>query len=193
MALRKELGISENTFILFYHGSLGTWYLGEKMLDFYENLLKTKPDSVFLLVVNDFPVSLQKSVQQRGLGDKIILRQKLPRQRIPLYLSLANLCIMFIKPVFSKTASSPIKYAESLAMNKPVLANIGVGDMAELADNDWGFLVKQLTQSEYQDAIRALSAFNNRQIRRQSKSSYLLSSGVEKYDDVYAKTCKVLL
>ena len=36
--LREKLGIHPDDFVLLYLGSLGTWYMLEEMLDFYENL-----------------------------------------------------------------------------------------------------------------------------------------------------------
>lgn len=185
--LRTELGIPYESFVLFYHGSLGTWYKGEEMLDFFEILLQSKPNAVFLMVVNDLPETLQASIQHRGLEKYVIIRKKLPRTELPLYISLADLCIMFIKPAFSKTASSPIKYVESLAMNKPVLANSGVGDMDELKNNNWGVLIQDFNKEEYAKASAAIDKLQNDEIRSQSKAAYLLAYGVEKYENIYFK------
>ena len=47
---KKSLGIKQDSFVLSYLGSVGSWYLLEEMLDFFKILKKSKADSVFLFI-----------------------------------------------------------------------------------------------------------------------------------------------
>ena len=54
------------------------------------------------------------------------------RERMPLFLSICNAGIFFIKNSWSKKASSPTKLGEWMAMGKPVVCNSGIGDIDKL-------------------------------------------------------------
>ena len=127
-AIRKKLNIKEDTIVLTYLGSLGTWYMLDEMLDFYKEFEKKFPDSVFLFITKDNPQQIIKSAQKRSIETKKIIITSAERNNIPKYISISNLGIFFIKPVYSKKASSPVKMGEFLAMNIPVIVNTNVGD-----------------------------------------------------------------
>ena len=56
------------------------------------------------------------------------------REEVPRLLAAADLGIFLIKPVFSKTASSPTKMGEMLAVGLPIVANAGVGDVEQMVE-----------------------------------------------------------
>ena len=132
--LRKELGVKPGEFVLLYLGSLGTWYLVQEMLDFFTEVKKFKPQARFLLVTPD-----SFDVRQYAYGQDIIVRSS-PREKIPLFISIADASVIFIKPVFSKKASSATKMAEVLAMGVPVVTNPGWGDIARFQNTLPGLL-----------------------------------------------------
>ena len=119
--------------------------------------------------------------------DEIIVLQRIPRSEMPLVLSLADYSIMFIKPAFSKMASSPIKLGESLAMCVPVICNAGVGDLGAIEQDGFGVVVKNTFEEEYIHACERLAAvaFNASEIRLRSETAYDLNRNVEKYLMVY--------
>ena len=69
--LREELGIQPNDFVVLYLGSLGTWYMLEEMLDFYDELkaknrqLNDKKECKFLFVTKDQGI-LRLALKDRG-------------------------------------------------------------------------------------------------------------------------------
>jgi glycosyltransferase involved in cell wall biosynthesis len=73
---------------------------------------------------------------------------------VPAYLSAADAGISFIKPCFSKLASSPTKNGEYLACGLPLILNAGIGDSDALA-TEWniGALVTEFTEKNYSQAI----------------------------------------
>ena len=121
--LRNKLGIKEGDFVLLYLGSLGTWYMMKEMMVFFEQLKEEKPAAKFLIVTQDhFDLSCFR------LRESIIVSSA-SRLEVPLFISLASASITFIKPTFSKKASSATKFGEILAMNIPIFINAGWGDV----------------------------------------------------------------
>ena len=51
--LKEELGIPEDTCVLGYVGSLGTWYQLPEMLQFFNTWLTARPDSIMLFVTTE--------------------------------------------------------------------------------------------------------------------------------------------
>jgi glycogen synthase len=67
--------------------------------------------------------------------------------------------LAFIKPCFSKLASSPTKNGEYLACGLPLIFNAGIGDSDALISQEGvGALVSEFTESEYERAIQTLEA-----------------------------------
>jgi glycosyltransferase involved in cell wall biosynthesis len=120
--LRSELGISAGTFVLLYLGSLGTWYLYDEMVSFFYSLKQHYPSAKFLFITPD--------KDKVAWNDDFIVRE-VDRDQVPLYCSIANAAIFFIRPSFSKMASSATKMGEVMAMRLPVITNEGWGDVVQ--------------------------------------------------------------
>jgi glycosyltransferase involved in cell wall biosynthesis len=186
--LRKKLNIKENGFVLSYLGSIGTWYLLDEMLDFFKLLLQSNPKSVFLFITNESNVNIKNKAKLKGIDEKHLRMISVSRKDVPAYLSIADYGIFFIKPSYSKMASSPVKMGEFLAMNIPVIAN-DVGDIKNLinkyADNSC-ILIKDFQQEYYLNAIKQLNnAFKNKSLRLSFEEYYSLKFGIEKYNKIY--------
>jgi glycosyltransferase involved in cell wall biosynthesis len=80
-----------------------------------------------------------------------------PPQEVASYLSASDAGLAFIKPCFSKLASSPTKNAEYLACGLPIVINSDVGDSDALVTVEKvGRLVESFDQESYLKAIRGL-------------------------------------
>lgn len=122
--LRRSLGIGANDFVLLYLGSLGTWYMLDEMLRFFEALRRVNANVKFLLLTPD-----------RGMiSGEGIITHTVQRDDVPKHIAIADASVCFIKPSFSKIGSSATKMAEVLAMNVPVVCNKGWGDVEFLVD-----------------------------------------------------------
>jgi len=178
-ALRNELGVKPGEFVLLYLGSLGTWYLVKEMLDFFTQVKEVRPDAKFLLVTHD-------SLDVRGhpYAQDILLRSS-TRATVPLFISLSNASVIFIKPVFSKKASSATKMAEVLAMGIPVVTNSGWGDI-DLFQHTLPGLVTVATPEDYPKAVTMLLQMRNHsEIRIGASARFSLVQGVALYNAVY--------
>ncbi len=101
-------------------------------------------------------------MQHRNIDDSAFSVRSVPASDVPSYLSAADAGIAFIKPCFSKLASSPTKNGEYLACGLPLILNAGIGDSDALI-NDWGVgtLVKEMVEEQYVDSINNIEDIVN--------------------------------
>ena len=154
--IREKLNI-ENRFALVYVGSFGGWYLTQETADFYGELKQRKPDAFALILTQSKPEMIEPLLRARGYSDKDFFIQKVSPAEIPLYLSAADAAVSFIKPCYSKQASSPTKNAEYLACGLPLVVNGGVGDTTELTTADRvGVVIENFGAEDYRSALEDL-------------------------------------
>lgn len=125
---KRRLGLNSNDKVLVYLGSLGTWYMLQEMLEFFKLWKKTHPNYKFLFVTKDNIGHIHHCSTKIGINLKDIVHTSADRLEVPIFLKLADLGIFFIKPAYSKKASSAVKMGEMIAMDLPFITNKGVGD-----------------------------------------------------------------
>jgi len=106
------------------------------------------------------------------------------RNEVPLYLSIGSALICFVKPSFSKIGSSATKINEALMMNRPVIVNVGWGDV-ENRETKNVILVKSFTEESYQEVIDVMSSQHEVVISRDKE--FLLIEGVDRYAKIYER------
>ncbi|HEY0077481.1 MAG TPA: glycosyltransferase family 4 protein [Pyrinomonadaceae bacterium] len=157
---RAELNLSKR-FVLVYSGSIGGWYLEGEMSDFFKALKRERPDAHFLWLTPGSHERVEALMRERGLERESYTVRAAPSSEVASYLSASDAGIAFIKPCFSKLASSPTKTAEYLACGLPVVLNVGVGDSDLLVTRERvGALVAEFTTAEYARAsalVRSMS------------------------------------
>jgi len=165
---KKDLGFSEDARIIIHVGSVGTWYRLDQELVFFKALKAVDSRWCFVILTQDIHKA-KSTVEQAQLSSECISILSVDHQSVPNYLRLAEASVQFIEPSFSKRASSPVKFAEALAMGVPVIANEGIGDLAALLSegqagtvvqswNDLQVVAKQWDQEQYDpSAIRAFA------------------------------------
>ena len=190
--LRTQFSLTGNEFVLSYLGSVGTWYMLEEMLDFFKCLLRFKPDAKFLFITGEPASDILTKAKTRNISETCFIITPAPHKQVPTYLALSNCSIFFIKPVFSKSASSPTKQGEIMGMGMPHICNAGVGDVDDIIDEKSGVLIKNLNDAEYEKAIQKLlnTVFDKEYIRSRSQKIYSLSEGVDRYQQVYQAVTK---
>ena len=188
---QKDLSRREN-FVLTYVGSLGTWYLLEPMLHFYQILKEKIPNASFHILTQTSSPALSGALR-RFSNDGIVLR-RVDYEEIPSALSSAKAGISFIKPVFSKMASSPVKVGEYLASGLPVILNPDVGDTETLIrENRVGIIVPHFDRDSYREAVEGLLELLkegkelSERCRRVATSHLSLEEGAKRYHEMYEK------
>lgn len=190
--LRKTLGITEDQFILSYLGSFGTWYMTEEMFEFFSVLLTKQTDAIFLCLTPDSPEWITRIAARYGIPKENLRIIRVHREQVPLYASLSHWSVFFIKPVYSKQASSPTKMGELLGLGIPLVCNAGVGDVETIMqDCESGKCVSSYTQQEYAECVDYMlsqTSISQTQLREVAHTYYSLEKGVTAYADIY-KTC----
>jgi glycosyltransferase involved in cell wall biosynthesis len=190
--LKQKFGIKPGNVVISYVGSIGTWYMIDEMMQFFQVFLRREPKVKFLMLING-----SEHEKVRIFMDKysipagnVILTETI-RRNVPTFLSCCDYSVFFIKPCFSKLSSSPTKHGEVMALGLPVITNAGVGDLEEIVEKyDSGFLVRKFTEQEYGEIIDKLltTQFDKQKIRRGAYEFYSLQIALEKYSYVYGKT-----
>ena len=189
---RAELGLQDR-FVIVYSGSIDGWYLTESMADFFVTMRKQRPRAHFLWLTPTRHQRVHELMKARGVSesDYAVLRSA-PRD-VPSYLSAGDAGLAFIKPCFSKLASSPTKYAEYLGCGLPLIINEGVGDSDVLITREKaGALVHDFSEPEYAKASALMDGFagDPEQTRRRTREVAerlfdVRTVGAERYGRLY--------
>mgnify|MGYP006279047109 CR=1 FL=1 len=186
-ALKSRLEFTGNDFVLSYLGSLGTWYLVKEMVHFFSVLKKQIPEARFLIITRDNPKQIFQFAEHYHLDRKDFTLVSASRDEVPYYISLSDWTIFFIKPVFSKSASAPTKMAEIINLNKPILFNLGVGDMDQFNEKyTIGYGIEQLNETSFQSAAEFIDSHRELEVENTLVEKYYsLEKAVEKLDGIY--------
>ena len=190
MATRRRLGIEEAAPVLTYLGSLGSWYMLDEMLDFFKVYASRNGKARFVFVTLEDPQLIQRAAAARGIDPNLVIIKPASRGEVPDLLAATDLGIFFIKPVFSKTASSPTKMGEMLAVGLPVVANAGVGDVELMIEElGCGVAIHQLTSECYEQALHKVEALSagSQERRRRASRLFDVGLGIDRYDLIYRR------
>lgn len=149
---RKELEVGDR-FLVVYSGSIDGWYLTEEMADFFAEFLRQNRAAHFLWLIPAGHERVQNLMKERDIPSEHFTIRGVTSQEVASYLSASDAGLAFIKPCFSKLASSPTKTAEYLACGLPLIINAGIGDSDSLVTEEKaGVLIHDLDQSGYATA-----------------------------------------
>ena len=155
---REELGVNDR-FVLVYSGSIDGWYLTENMADFFVALRKRNPRAYFLWLTPARHERVRDLMRARGICEADYGLIAAAPSDVPSYLSASDAGLAFIKPCFSKLASSPTKYAEYLGCGLPLIINAGIGDSDALITREGvGALVRDFKKHEYDKALISIES-----------------------------------
>lgn len=191
MATRQELGLPENAFVLSYLGSLGTWYMLDEMLQLFGKAAAEREEVHFLLITKDWRAEHEALISALGLSH---LRTRIhvheaKRDQVPAYIGCSDLMLSFIKPAYSKMASSPTKIAEALAVGVPVVSNAGIGDIDEMTTRLQAGAVIDLDKpdslSTIVSSLDSLKKMGGPKLRARAKSELDLHVAALSYKKIY--------
>lgn len=184
ISLNNEL---KNKFVLGYIGSIGTWYMLDEMLDFFKVLYEKNSNSIFYFITRESKDYILNKAKNKNISPNLIYVQPAIHSEVPKLASQFNASIFFIKPSFSKKASSPTKLAELMALNIPIVCNSGVGDVEDIVNKlEAGKIVNEFKQNEYSDAAEWI--LNKKMnLKKENLYTFSVDFGVEKYKEIYHK------
>jgi glycosyltransferase involved in cell wall biosynthesis len=188
--LKKQLNIQQDQKVISYIGSIGTWYMLSEMLDFFKFFLQECKDAVFLFITKDDRQAIEKTVREKKIPLSAVRIVAGERAQMPLLICASDYSLFFIKPSYSKKASSPTKQGEIMSMGIPVICNDNVGDTSIIVEQyHSGVVVKEFSEEAYKRAIEQLlhTNFDKAVIRQGAEYFYSLEGGIKKYNSVYEK------
>ncbi|OJJ23909.1 hypothetical protein BKI52_06045 [marine bacterium AO1-C] len=183
--------LPEHPLTISYLGSIGTWYMLEEMLRFFKRLLLFYPNAQFQFITTEPPHLIYKEAQKLQIPEAQISVEKAERKEVPQKLAQSDVSLFFIKPLYSKKASSATKMGEILAMGIPIITNDDVGDHKMLFEKyQFGSLIGKFDDATFDYAIDQLPTTRNiakEKLRNAALEYYSLKKGVNLYDEVYKK------
>jgi glycosyltransferase involved in cell wall biosynthesis len=187
-ALKTELNLSDIDFVLGYVGSIGTWYMLDEMLAFFKVLLTSKPNAVFLFVSGENPETIFSKAIEMGIQKENIRVKSVFHHEVATCISLFTASIFFIRPTYSKKASSPTKQGELMAMGVPVICNSGVGDTERIVrEFHSGIVIDEFNEKSFELADLNFTNFDREKTMQGASAFYGLNVGIDRYYKVYQK------
>ncbi len=186
--LKESLGIAQDKKIITYLGSMGGWYMTKEMFAFYKQLILKYPDFVFLILTKDETEKVVNEAAAAGISPENLVIKYATRSEVPVYLGITDISIFFIRPTYSKKASSPTKHAELMGMGIPVICN-DIGDTGDIIEaTKTGEVVKDFTTASYEKAVSSVPRLLNipkESIRAAAFEYFDLLKGAERYRQLY--------
>jgi glycosyltransferase involved in cell wall biosynthesis len=186
--IRQRLSLTDDDFLLMYTGAIGTWYMLEEMFDFFSRLLM-KTNTKFLFITYDEPENILRVARAKKINEDLIRIVKAKHSEVPSLLSICDLSIFFIRPLYSKMASSPAKQGEIMSMGIPIICNSNIGDSDRIiGEADGGMIIRTFTNDDYDFVVSQIPELLLRskdKIRETALHYFSLEKGVREYNDVY--------
>jgi glycosyltransferase involved in cell wall biosynthesis len=172
-------------FGLVYSGSLGTWYMAKEMVAFARSAAELLLGSALFLTPQPKEIRRLRPapawVEVRSVGPGSVAE----------WLRRASALFFFIRPIPSKRASCPTKFAEGLASGLPVVCNRGIGDLDDVVEPEGvGVLIEDFSEGAYVAAAQRLGRLLedpglSERCRRLAETRYSVDRGVYAYRALY--------
>ncbi len=192
--LRNKYCLSETDCVISYLGSIGGWYLTDEMMKFCKIISEKIGNAKFLFITPYEEEIIFKIADSVEIPREKIIVSHAERSQVPLFLSLSEFAMFFIKPCYSKQSSSPTKHGEIMAMGIPVITNSGVGDVAEIVQKyNAGMVLNDFKEESLQETANKIfssissntNKYRSAEIRNAAREYYALEKAVEKYKRIY--------
>ncbi len=188
----QPLQVDKSGFVLGYVGSAGTWYLFDETVACFAQLLKLRPDARLLIINRNEHELIRQRLHAGGIPEEVVELRVASHAEVPQQMARMHATAFFIKPVFSKQASSPTKLAEFLGCGIPCLSNRGVGDMAEILESARvGVAIDRFDGATMEAGLRRLLALLEepgieKRCVATARTEFSLDQGVQRYRFIYS-------
>lgn len=160
--IRRDLQLQDR-FVICYIGTMGMAHGLETLIDAAQKLHGALPQATFLLIGEG--AEKERIVQlaaQRDLKNIRILDQQ-PRERIPAYISAADVCLVMLRKTDLFKTVIPTKLLEYMACERPVIVAVD-GEARRIVENaDAGIFVEPEDSCALAGAIQTLVASPEKQ------------------------------
>lgn len=181
----------DDSFVLGYVGTVGTWYMFNHVARTFKLFLETMPNGRILIVNRNEHDLIRHYLSKEGVSLDAVELTSANYEDMPLLINRMDASVFYIKQTFSKQASAPTKLAELLGCGVPCLSNFGVGDMADiLIDENVGVAIDQFDDQTLLNGLNQIMqltkdpALQTRCVYTANKY-FSLDHGVEMYSGIY--------
>ncbi len=179
-------------FTIGYVGTVSGWYLWEHTVRCFQLFLEARPDVRFLIVNRNEHDFIKRHLAEARIPESSFDLVESSYSQMPQWISRMDATVFFIRPSWSKKASSPTKLGEFLGCGVPCLVNSGVGDMDEVvASGQAGFVINDFDDPSLREGIVKLMHFAENPLvaarcRDVAVSHFSLESGIRSYMEAYS-------
>ena len=185
--------LEDGGFTLGYLGNVGTWYLFDPALAFFNIFREFRPQAKLLFINDGQHEYIRSRLKTFNIPDSCVELKTIPFSNSPGEICRMDAVVFFIKPVFSKKSSMPTKLGELFGCGVPCVTNSGIGDVDQiLKEEQTGVLLYQFNQEDMKTAAKQLleltkdPQISNRCVKT-ARKYFSLEDGVQTYDTIYKR------
>lgn len=178
------------------HGCIGTVLSGWFRTDWLSNWMRVAaardPNAKFEIVTRDDATQVRAKLDPaKELAGRLSIGPR-PSENMPDAVRGHDLSVMFFTDGLSKLGSAPTRLAEVLGCGLPVVANEGIGDVADIIrKNNVGVIVEGASVQQMETAFDALQILMQdpdlpMRCRATAEAVFSLEAGTEAYREIYA-------
>ena len=178
-------------FTLGYVGSAGSWYMFSDVARVVKLLFEIDPASRFLVINRSGHREIREALEQADVDLARVDIKAVEFDQVSVEIARIDAGIFFVKPVWSKRASSPTRLGELLASGKPVLTNGKVGDVEEdVNETGTGVVINDWRPQTLRSALLRLIGIArepgmSQRCRRAALQRFSLRDGIAAYARIY--------
>lgn len=195
--IRGKLGISPDTFLLFYPGKFGDLYYREETAFMYKWLKEEIPKLHFLIVTPHKDQEVKVLFDNAGVPAEQYTIAHADYEEIHMYYSAADFAVIAVPPGPSKKFISNIKVGEYLCAGLPFLITEGVSeDYVYAKERKVGVVVKDFKEPYVRSATSEILAFlsmNKTELREHCRKEGLNYRGFNKLNKIFKQAVYKLL
>lgn len=179
------------------HGCIGTILSGWFRLDWLKSWIHmaalSDPNSNFKIITRDDAKIIRLKIDPYNQLDNKLFISSMHFEEMPNAMRMHSFSVMFFTDGLSKIGSSPTRLAEALGCGIPVVANEGVGDLADIIKkNNIGVVVKSQSDEHMKNAFNELKTLLldpelSKRCYTVAKDIFSLKLGTNAYNKIYSE------
>jgi glycosyltransferase involved in cell wall biosynthesis len=132
--IRKQIGFSVDDTVIVYSGNLSAQYSSLGLLiDVFSQINSLVEKARFLILTKSDTTELNSLLNEYALRNNSVIKSLSPEQ-VPLYLSAADIAILFREESIVNEVAMPTKFAEYLSCGLPVIVSRSIKGVAQLTE-----------------------------------------------------------
>ncbi|MCH2023545.1 MAG: glycosyltransferase [Saprospiraceae bacterium] len=183
----------KNKIIGLYAGKFGGLYLEDEIFDIIKVAYNKWKDTFHMIILGGIDEKyLNKKAAERGIPGNVITKEFVSAEELAYYMGLADFALTPVKPTPSKRYCSPIKNGEYWVLGLPVIITKGISDDSDIIKSkNIGYVLKDLTEKEYNNALNWLDTFikkeNILELKKGITEFGIYNRSMERAESVYKK------